>query len=242
MSQQFLENPKPYTAGSDLLQYRVVKYVAGQSVSYAGQGDDVLGVVLAGQSNGQYVAIQHKSNEGTVKVTVSSAVADGDKLWPTGAVGMLTNSGSGPAAYIACEASSASGDIIEARAIGTAGVDANGLGNGASGGNDGVVPVLYQLLGVTATAGTYAIATLKRKMNIVNWWVIARDVNAANVKIQNGVTDASAVIAKGTVTDTIVPGGTIVAAQKTIAAGTVLNVVSSANATFDVFVQCTPTA
>lgn len=228
MSQQFLQGPKPYTASVDLIQYRAVKYAAGQNVGYAGAGDDVLGIVQAGTLAGNFVSIAHRDGEGTFKVTVAGVVADGDKLWPTGAVGKFTNGGVGTAPYTALEASTADGDIIEAKA---------NIGSSESGGDTGVAPIIYSVLAIAAVAGTYLIATPKRKVRIINWWVIARDGTAANVKLQNGVTDATANIAKGTVNDTIVAGGTIIAAQANVVAGTGINVVTSGNSSVDVYVM-----
>lgn len=72
-------------------------------------------------------------------------------------------------------------------------------------------------------------------LRLVDWWLISRTTGAANVKLKNGSTDMTAVVAKGTADDTIVRGGTIVEAQEVLAAGAVLNVNLSAAEEVDVF-------
>ena len=76
------------------------------------------------------------------------------------------------------------------------------------------------------------------KMRIIDWWIISRDTTAANIKLVNVSTDASAVKAKGTANDALVRGGDIIAAQRDIAAGTAIKVNASAVAAFDIFLAC----
>lgn len=123
-----------------------------------------------------------------------------------------------------------------------AGIDSDRVLDSASGDNAGGLPVLLSLIGVTATAGTYAIGTAKRKLRIIDWFIISRDTTASNVKLANGVTDATANIAKGTADVTRVQGAAVIAAQRDVAAGTALNVITSGNATLDVFVWALPVA
>ena len=135
------------------------------------------------------------------------------------------------------EAATADGDIVE------------GLCNNAAAGNinashvaiidpsaEGAVPLVFAKQGITDATTSVTIITAPYKFRIIDWWIVSRDTTAANIKLVNVSTDASAVKAKGTTNDAIVRGGDIIAAQKDVANAAALKVNASAAAAFDIFV------
>lgn len=130
--------------------------------------------------------------------------------------------------------------LVRIVATDTTAIDSGRLAN--AGGDVGAVPVLFSRFAVTATAGTYKIATMQRKMRIVDWWIVSRDTTASNAKLKNGSTDMTADVAKGMADVTRVQGAAIITAQQDVASGTDLNLVTSGNASLDVFVWAVPVA
>lgn len=70
--------------------------------------------------------------------------------------------------------------------------------------------------------GDNAFVTFPFAVRLIDWWIRSKDTGAANVKLRYLTTDITAVVAKGTANDALVRGSTIVEAQKTIPAGTVI--------------------
>lgn len=126
-------------------------------------------------------------------------------------------------------------------AAGTTGyLDGLDLETETGAGDAGAIPMLFHAS--LSTNGETTIATPSRKARIIDWWLIARDTTASDVKLVNGATDASAAVAKGTADEALVRGGTLVAAQAEIAAGTALKAHQSAVAAVEVYVLALPVA
>ena len=229
---------KTLLTSADLLVYRRLKLDASQNYVYANAGEEFVAVSMDNTLNGQPQPGALRTSARTFKMTASGAITAGATIY--GDVnGKVSSNVSGNAIGTALEAATADGDIIECflnnGAAGT--LDGASTGIVADGGN-GAFPVIFAKQGIADASGAgVTVMTAPYKFRIINWWVIARDGNAANVKLNNNGTDCSANIAKGTTTDAIVPGGTIVAAQKDVLATSVLKTIASAAGAFDIFVM-----
>ncbi len=125
---------------------------------------------------------------------------------------------------------------------GAAGIDSARLLNAASADDAGALPILYYRNALTATAGTYTIATVTRKVRIIDWFIISRDTTASNVTLYNATDAASAAVAKGTADVTRVQGAAVITTYRDVAQGAAIKVVTSGNASVDVFVWAVPVA
>ncbi len=229
---------KTLLTSADLLVYRRLKLDGSQNYVYANAGEEFVAVSTDNTLNGQPQGGALRTSARTFKMTASGVIAAGATIY--GDInGKISTTVSGNPIGIALEAATADGDIIECflnnGAAGT--LDGASTGIVADGGN-GAFPVIFAKQGITDASGAgVTIVTAPYKFRIINWWVVARDTTAANVKLNNNGTDATANIAKGTVNDTIVPGGTIVAAQKDVLAASPLKAIASVAGAFDVFVM-----
>lgn len=241
MSQQTENIIKTFTAGEALEAFRRVKLSSG-NVVYAGAGEEFIGVTQDKVASGDPVAVALRSASRSYKMTAAAAVTAGAVIYGA-ASGKVDDAASGVAQGIALEEATADGDIIECL-----------LNNGVAGAIDGAstaigdmtangaVPVIFSKEGITDAQTSLTIVTAPYKFRIINWFIISRDTNAANIKLVNVSTDASAVKAKGTTADALVDGSTIVAAQKDVASGAALKVNASAAAAFDIFVMAVKVA
>lgn len=235
MSQENLGS-KAFVAGTDLEAYRRVKLSSG-NVVYADAGEEFIGVTARKALSGEFVAINLRSASRTYKMVANGAITAGVTIY--GALGgKVSASASGVAQGTALEAATADGDIIECfQNNGVAGaIDGATTAIGDPTAN-GSVPVIFAKQGITDATTSPVIVTAPYKFRIINWWIISRDTTAANVKLVNVSTDASAVKAKGTTNDAIVLGGDIINAQKDVLVTTALKVNASAAAAFDIFVM-----
>lgn len=112
--------------------------------------------------------------------------------------------------------------------------------NAAGGDNSGASPQIFSLLAVTATAGTYTVATPTRRMRVIDWFFYSRDTTASNVKLVNNVTDMTTTVAKGTVDAARVQGTNLISAAQVVASGDPIKVVTSGNASIDIFIVAVP--
>ena len=133
----------------------------------------------------------------------------------------------------------ADGDSFEAGKLGA--ISLATVGDGASG-----VPVLIRKTCTASGAEDVTVlASAPVKLLIVDAWMVARDTQAANVKLHSGtagsddITDAKA---KGTTDNAIVRFGQIVAAKDEIAAEGSIKANFSAAGSVDVFVLAVPIA
>ena len=235
MSQENLGS-KAFIAGTDLEAYRRVKLSSG-NVVYADAGEEFIGVTARKALSGEFVAINLRSASRTYKMVANGAITAGVTIY--GALGgKVSASASGVAQGVALEAATADGDIIECfQNNGVAGaIDGASTAIGDPTAN-GAVPVIFAKQGITDATTSPVIVTAPYKFRIINWWIISRDTTAANVKLVNVSTDASAVKAKGTTNDAIVLGGDVINAQKDVLITTALKVNASAAAAFDIFVM-----
>lgn len=241
MSQQVEGIKKTFLANAALTQYRLLKFINGTTVDLAGVADDCMGVAQESVAINAQCCVALRFPGRTFKVTANGAISALAKCFP-GASGKVSGTGTGPAQFIALEAATTDGDVIEVVDLGSAAPNGDVSADSASGDNVGGIPMVLRLEGVTATAGTYTIATLKRKVRMIDWWIKSRDGTASNVNIKNAASNASGTIVKGTTVDALVRGADIIAAQADVPAGNAIAVVTSGNASIDVFVLCMPVA
>lgn len=236
MTQQTESGFKTFTAGEALEAFRRVKLSSG-SVVYADAGEEFIGITQDKVANGDPVTVALRSAARSYKAVAAAAVTAGAVIYGA-ADGKVDDAASGVAQGTALEAATADGDVIEVL-----------LNNGVAGAIDGAstaigdptvngsVPVVFALQGITDATTSQTIVTAPFKFRIIDWWLISRDTGAANVKLVNVSTDASAVKAKGTTDDAIVRGGDVIEAQRDVAAGAALKVNASAAQAFDIFVM-----
>ena len=114
---QLNEGIKTFTAAEDLLERCRVKQssTAGQ-VEYADSDDQYIGITEYGVDSGDRIAVRMRTQSGTVKVTAAGAFSVGDELWPADD-GQVDDSLNGDAEFIALEAATAAGDIVEAAIV-----------------------------------------------------------------------------------------------------------------------------
>lgn len=238
---QYNEGPKAFVAGEDLEAYRRVKLSSGSGtqVEYADAGENFIGITAAKAASGGQVTVIPRSAARTYKVVAAEALSAGATLYGADD-GKVQDTSNGTAQGTALEAATADGDVIEALLDNGAAseIDGASVAVEAEGGN-GAISALFRNSGITdATTAVNILASVPYKCKIIDWWLISRSTGAANVKLQNGDDeDISADKAKGTANNTIVRGGTIVAAKDELAAGSVLKVLASAAAAFDIFVM-----
>lgn len=236
MSQENL-GIKAFIAGEDLEAYRRVKLSSGKVV-YADAGEEFIGVTAAAALNNESVSVVLRSASRTYKMTAAGPITQDAAIYGAND-GKVDDAASGTAQGTALEAATGDGEIIECLLNNGAAAEINGANTAIADPTDeGAVPVIFAKQGITDASGAgVAIVTAPYKFRIVNWWIVSRDTTAANIKLNNDGTDASANKAKGTTNDAIVLGGDIIAAQKDVAATKVLKVIASAAAAFDVFVM-----
>ena len=223
MSQQTEGNFKAFNAGVALASFRRVKLNASMQAVYAGVGEDNFGITQQDVNSGDNVSVALESPGRTYKVTASGAITKGSLIYAdlNGKVSATVN---GTPLGVALETTTADGDVFEAFLGYTQQDNAEQL-------------LVFSKEGITDATTSPIIVTANFKFRLIDWWLISRDANAANVKLVNGAADATAVVAKGVTNDAIVRGGTIIAAQKDIAVGTALKVNGSVAAAFDIYVH-----
>ncbi len=110
---QYNAGVKAYAAGEALAKRRRVKLDASGDVVYADAGDEWIGITEYAVSSGDDVGVRMRTDSGTFKVTAAGAFSQGDVLYGA-ADGKVDDAEAGPAQFIALEAASADGDIVEA--------------------------------------------------------------------------------------------------------------------------------
>ena len=104
---------RTFTAGEALNAFCRVKLSAAETVVYADAGDDYIGVTQDSVADEGQVLVRLKSMAGTMKVTAAGAFSAGDYLYGA-ADGEVDDVETGSAQFVALEAASADGDIVEA--------------------------------------------------------------------------------------------------------------------------------
>lgn len=230
---------KTFRAGADLEVARRVKLngSSGDTVVYAGDGEAFIGITGQKVASGDMVMVSLRTAARTYKVTASGVITVGATIYGD-ANGKVKAAASGNAIGTILEAAANDGEICEAILDNGTG----GTGDGATtaivaDSANGAIPIIFAKQGITDATTSVTIVTAPFKFRIIKWWLISRDTGAANIKLVNVSTDASAVKAKGTANDAIVIGGDIIAAQKDVAISTALKVNASAAQAFDIFVE-----
>jgi hypothetical protein len=140
----FTDKNKTFLANGALVAYRRVKVSAGTvtsppQVEYAGAGDYAVGVTLAAAASGESVPVKLLNDGGTFQVEANGAIVEGADLYGT-ANGRVDDAGTGTVQFVALEAASGAGAVIEcslhpylATAAGSVSiVDAGGIITGAT--------------------------------------------------------------------------------------------------------------
>jgi len=245
MSQQNENGFKPFISTEALEAFRRVKLTSGSgsTVEYADQSDSdgYIGITQEKVAITEPVNIALKGGPGTRKVTASEAFAVGAALYAAND-GKVSDTASGNRIGTALEAATADGDIVEMLEDFGSAAEVDGASTSVEAeDSNGAIPIIFAKAGITDASTAVAIVTsLPFKAKVIKWWLISRDTTAANAKLQDGAgtpNDITANVAKGTANDAIVAGGTIVAAQDELAAGSALKVLASTAAAFDVFVM-----
>ena len=114
----FVNGPKTFLAGEDLEAYRRVKIKSGTTtappeVVYADAGEAFIGLTTESAASGDPIAVDSITKEGTFFVTAKEAFAFGATLYG-GDDGKVQDTSSGSAFFIALEAATADGDVVEA--------------------------------------------------------------------------------------------------------------------------------
>ena len=104
--------------------------------------------------------------------------------------------------------------------------------------------IVYRQTGTTATTSgaTTTIATMLRDCLVLDWWILSKDTNAANIKLIKDTTDITSTVAKGSSDNVVVRGSSLLHAQDDLDAGEVLKVNCSAACAFEVRVMVQPIA
>lgn len=103
------------------------------------------------------------------------------------------------------------------------------------------IPFVLGKLCTSASGGDVTVLAAPVKLRVIDWWMIARDTNAANVKPHQGTAgtdDIADAVAKGTTTAAIVRGTKVIDAKATVTAGTSIKANFSAQGSAEVFLLC----
>lgn len=113
MSQKDDTGVKTYTSGEELEANRIVKKSSG-TVIYADSGDAGIGVTRNKVANGEPVAVELFSKQGTLKIEAAAAAAEGASAYikNDGKVDDA-DAGSDVVCGVFLEAATAAGDIVE---------------------------------------------------------------------------------------------------------------------------------
>ncbi len=101
---------KPFVAGAAVTKYQRVKLVSG-AVEPAGDEEYAIGFAEDNQVTGEHVTVKLINVAGTFKAIASEAVTAGDDLY--GAAGGKVETTGTTVRFVALEAASADGSIIE---------------------------------------------------------------------------------------------------------------------------------
>ncbi len=241
------KSPITLIAGEVLEPFRRVKLSStGRTVVYADQADSdgYIGVTNAEGASaiGDPVAVILREGAETIKMVAADSFSANATLYAAND-GKVSDSVSGNPIGTALDAATAAGDIVEVLpSRGTGSVPgASSIQNyeAAAGG----VPFIVKATCTATEAGDVTvIASMPRKALVTRAWMIARDTNAANVKIKNAGNDMTDAKAKGVTNNGVVNFDQILAAQDEIAAGAAVAANFSAAAAADIFLLCIPIA
>jgi hypothetical protein len=237
---------KTFTATEALEAYRRVKLTtsSGTAVEYADAGAEFIGITAHKVAIGEMVSVTLRSAARSYKAVAAEDLAVGAVLYGAND-GKVQDTASGTAQGTALEAATADGDIIEILSNnGAAGnIGPSSFVNEAA--NNGAVPILIRkVCNFDGVPTAIAVATVARKLRIMDWWIRAIDTTAANITVKNaGISISTAVLAKGGTADAIVHAASIVEAQAEVASGAAITVESSAaSADIELYILAIPIA
>jgi hypothetical protein len=237
---------KTFTATEALEAYRRVKLTtsSGTAVEYADAGEEFIGITAHKVAIGEMVSVTLRSAARSYKAVAAEDLAVGAVLYGAND-GKVQDTASGTAQGTALEAATADGDIIEILSNnGAAGnIGPSSFVNEAA--NNGAVPILIRkVCNFDGVPTAIAVATVARKLRIMDWWIRAIDTTAANITVKNaGISISTAVLAKGGTADAIVHAASIVEAQAEVASGAAITVESSAaSADIELYILAIPIA
>lgn len=243
MSQQNEGGFKSFTATAAVSRYRRVKLTtsSGTAVEHAGAGEAFIGVAQNDAAIGAHVTVALCGRGRTFKAVAAEAFDAGATLYG-GALGKVQDTASGTAIGTALEAATADGDVVEIvldnayAASLSEGSPAN-VANGAGG-----IPIIYRKT-VTA-AGNTTVATLARKVRVIDFHIVCTDGTAGNVDLKDGGGNSimGAVVAHGTTDTAIVRAAKIDDARHELGSGCVLVVNQTCACGSIAYVTCLPVA
>lgn len=250
MAQTF-KDYRAFVAGEALEPYRRVKLhtTIGEVVyADASDGDGWIGVTEPAVNGdavalGDTVTVKLRTPGATFKIEASAAVVGHTAVYPEND-GKVSDDAGSVIIGSAIQGASGAGGIAEIQPSNGDGavIGGNGIVNGDLDGAGAIPLVFGGEFTFAAETLDQTLATLTRKIRVIDWWLIARDTTAANIKLTNGTDDITAVKAKGTSDAAIVAGSTIVAAKDELAAAAEIHVVASAACVCDVYVLGVPIA
>lgn len=237
---------KTFTATEALEAYRRVKLTtsSGTAVEYADAGEEFIGITAHKVAIGEMVSVTLRSAARSYKAVAAEVLAVGAVLYGAND-GKVQDTVSGTAQGTALEAATADGDVIEILSNnGAAGnIGPSSFVNEAA--NQGAVPIIIRkVCNFDGVPTAIAVATVARKLRILDWWIRAIDNTAANITVKNaGTSISTAALAKGTVVDARVQCVSIVEAQAEVASGAAITVESSAaSADIELYILAIPIA
>lgn len=214
------ERTRTYTAGAALSAFRRVKMdsTADQVVhADAADGDAWIGWTTQAYSSGDPATIVMRDGGLTAKVESAGAITADAIIFPADAGKVTATASRQSPVGRARSASAASGQIVEMQTLEVL----------------GETKILTVLL---SASGDTVIPKPANKLRIADWWVVARDTNASNVKLKRNANDICTAIAKGVTNDTRVQGTTLVAAEDEVDPADVLYANNSGATAVEVYV------
>jgi hypothetical protein len=117
MQSVYTQGARTFTAGEDLEEYRRVKIESGTITSppevvYADAGEAAVGITMAPADDGDSIAVNLLSKDGTFLAEAADSFSIGAVLYGA-ADGKVSDTSSGTSQFKALEAATAAGDIIE---------------------------------------------------------------------------------------------------------------------------------
>lgn len=225
MSQQNESGLKAFTANEALEAFRRVKLDTGSgtAVVYADAGESFIGITQKKTACAESVTVALSHAGRTYKLVASEAMAVGATIYGADDGKVKDTAGAHDAIGTALAAASADASVIECRLDnGTAGaINGAAVMNVADGTANGGIPVVFRKA-VTAACAT-VIATLTRKMRVIDFHILATDGTAGNVDLRNGAAcSLGAAVAHGSTDEAIVRAAKLDNAKHELASGCTL--------------------
>lgn len=225
MSQQNELGAKAFTANEALEAFRRVKLDTGSgtAVVYADAGESFIGITQKKTACGSSVAVALAHAGRTYKLVASEALAVTAVLYGADDGKVKDTAGGHDTIGTALEAASADGSIIEGRLDnGTAGaIDGAAVRDAGEGCANGAVQVVF--FKSASAAGDTTIATLTRKMRVIDFHIVATNTTAGECDLRDGDgCSLGALVAHGATDEAIVRAAKLDNAKHELASGCTL--------------------